>query len=226
MSRYRRSSSASSVPCSESGSRPEGGRPDRLVRLLGALRAGLVDAALAGAVALAEAVADQLLRLGHRDARDRGRVRPHVGDEADVAVGRVDALVQPLGDAHRPLGAEAELAARLLLQRAGGERRRGVALRGPRGHGVDDGLERAERGGVAACACRRRRSSSVLPAIRETSAPNCVPSGVASSASSDQYSRAVNARDLPLALDDQAHGDRLHAARRQAARGPCARSAG
>ena len=52
----------------------------------------------------------------------------------------------------------------------------------------------SERSAAAwACAVSPSPISSALPAIRETSAPNCVPSGVASTASSDQYSRAVNA---------------------------------
>ena len=60
---------------------PERGRPDRLVGLLGALRLRPVDPALGHRVRLAEAVADHVPRLAHRHAGDRGRVRPHVGDE-------------------------------------------------------------------------------------------------------------------------------------------------
>ena len=43
------------------------------------------------------------------------------------------------------------------------------------------------------------------------------PAAVARIASSVQYSRAVKARDLAFALDDEADGDRLHASGRQAA---------
>ena len=87
---------------------PEARRADRLVRLLGALRLRLVDAALGHRVRLAVALADDLARLAHRHARDRRRVGSHVGDEPDLALAGLDALVQPLGDRHRPLRAEAE----------------------------------------------------------------------------------------------------------------------
>ena len=55
-------------------------------------------------------------RRGERRLRQGRRVGAHVGD---VAV-----LVEPLGDTHRRLRREAQLAARLLLQRRGHERRR------------------------------------------------------------------------------------------------------
>ena len=97
--------------------RPEGvaGGPDRLVRLLRVLDLARVLARLlrdrVGAVEL-----DGLApRRGQRGLRQRRRVGAHVGD---VAV-----LVQALGDAHRRLRAVAELAARLLLQGRGHERR-------------------------------------------------------------------------------------------------------
>src|SRR6185436_911664 len=98
------------------------------MRLLRVLALGLEGATLGHRVRVAVTAADGLARLAQRLAGHLHRVGPHVGDEADVPVGRVDALVQALGDAHRPLGAETELAARLLLERRGGERRRGAAL--------------------------------------------------------------------------------------------------
>ena len=69
---------------------PEAGRADRLVGLLGALRLGLVDAALGHRELGAVALADDLARLAHRDAGDRGRVGSHVGDEADLALAGLD----------------------------------------------------------------------------------------------------------------------------------------
>ncbi len=127
---------------------PEARRADRLVRLLGALRLRLVDAALGHRVRLAVALADDLARLAHRDAGDRRRVRPHVGDEPDLALGRLDALVQALGHGHRPLRAEAEPPAGLLLERRGRERRRRRALLGPRAELGDDRMELADGRGV------------------------------------------------------------------------------
>ena len=77
--------------------------------------------------------------------RQRGRVGPHVGDPAP--------FVERLGHRHGPFGAEAELPARLLLQRRGDERRPGrapVGLVGHRGHGergtVEPGGQGARRG--------------------------------------------------------------------------------
>ena len=61
-------------------------------------------------------------------------VGAHIGDEADGLAVDVDAFVEPLRDAHGVGGREAELAARLLLQRRGGERRRRIA---PGGLGLD-----------------------------------------------------------------------------------------
>ena len=92
------------------------GGTDRLVRLLRVLDLPVVVARRVGnrlgAVELARLVA----RRGDRRLRQRRRVGAHVGD---VAV-----LVQALGDAHRVLRREAQLAARLLLERRGHERRR------------------------------------------------------------------------------------------------------
>src|SRR5207237_8113080 len=89
--------------------RPPGriGRPDRLVGLLGAgprlLLAGLAQ------VAVAEAVLDPLLDLALRLPGDAGGVRAHVGDEAGRPLrAELDALVQVLRQAHRPLRREAE----------------------------------------------------------------------------------------------------------------------
>ena len=133
-----------------------------------------------------------------------------------MAVGRVHALVQPLGDAHRPLGAEAELAARLLLERAGGERRRRVALGLPRRDRVDDGLQPAQRVRVTL--------RGLLVADVEGLARDAHDLGGhlrAVGRGQERLERPVLAggegADLALALDDQAHGDRLHAPRRQAA---------
>ncbi len=101
------------------GAEPVAGRPDRLVRLLGVLHLVRVGTRrvryVLGAVQLAGLVAGGV----DRGLRQRDRVGPHVGD---VAV-----LVKPLRDGHRVLGGEAELAARLLLQRGSPERRVGRA---------------------------------------------------------------------------------------------------
>ena len=95
---------------------PLAGGPDRLVRLLRVLDLAVVLARGAGNVVGTV----ELLRLRPRGVErcvgQRRRVGAHVRDVA--------ALVQALGDAHRRLRREAELAARLLLERRRHERGR------------------------------------------------------------------------------------------------------
>ena len=56
--------------------------------------------------------------------RELHAVGTHIGDEADRLAAEIDALIEPLGDAHGVAGAEAQLARGLLLQGRGGEGRR------------------------------------------------------------------------------------------------------
>src|SRR5690606_23095662 len=103
-------------------------RTDRLVRVL-RLLARAVDRRLLRQVLLAVAGLDELARVRLRLGRDAGRVGAHVGDETDRALAaELDALVELLRDAHRPLRAERQLARRLLLQTRRDERRLRVAL--------------------------------------------------------------------------------------------------
>ena len=148
------------------------GGPDRLVRLLRVLHLRGVDARGVGEVLRTVELAS--LRPGCRDRRLRQRrgVRAHVGD---VAV-----LVEPLGDRHRPRGAEAELATGLLLQRRRTERRigpAGVRLRLDRAHhevGVAQGVGERLRprlgqvddlGGVLQLAVRTEVAASRHPGL-------------------------------------------------------------
>ena len=133
-----------------------------------------------------------------------------------MAVGRVDALVQPLRDRHRPLGAEAELAARLLLERAGGERRGRVALGLALRDRLDDRSQAADGRGMAL------GGLAVADVDRLAVDPDEVRGeGGAAGRLEQRLERPVLAgrerADLPLALDDHADRDRLHAPRRQAA---------
>ena len=92
-----------------------------------------------------------------RGLGERRRVGAHVRDVAR--------LVEPLGDAHRRLRREAELAARLLLQRRGAERRRRLASVRPL---VDraDGERRVLRGAPRALA-RASSSRRTTPLVAE-----------------------------------------------------------
>ncbi len=105
------------------------GRADRLVRLLGVLDLGGVGARRVGQVLRPVELADLVARRRDRGLRQRGRVGAHVGDVA--------ALVEPLGDRHRHRRAHAELAARLLLEGGGAERRVRRAAVGLRLHRPD-----------------------------------------------------------------------------------------
>ena len=115
------------------------GRPDGLVGLLGVLDLPLVAPRLGRHVL--GAVEGRRLGPGRRQglARQRGRVGAHVGDPS--------VLVQALGDLHGPLGAEPELAPRLLLQGRGHERSRGRAAERLVGHRLDGEGHAGQTGG-------------------------------------------------------------------------------
>ena len=115
------------------------GGADRLVRLLGVLHLGRVAARrgrhIVGAVERTCLTAGSLDRLlGQRD-----RVGTHIGDVAR--------LVELLGDPHRTVGGEAELASGLLLQRGGAERSRGAAAVRLGLHRIDGEDSRRQCGG-------------------------------------------------------------------------------
>ena len=65
---------------------------------------------------------------GDRLVGDLHAVGTHIGDEADGLAADVDAFVEALRDPHGVRRREAELAARFLLQRRGGEGRLRMAL--------------------------------------------------------------------------------------------------
>ncbi len=208
------------------------GRADGLVRLLGVLHLGGVGAGRVRQVVGAVELGD--LRPGgvDRGLRQRGGVGTHVGDEA--------VLVQLLGHLHGPLGTEAQLAAGLLLERGGAERRvRRAAVRlgldaAHRERGLLQGGGQRAGGllvqvqGVGAA----RLEPAVLAEVAAAGDPLAVDGGqpgaevlrvggvgrgAAGAEGADQVPvRGRAERDpLPLALDDQPGRHGLHAARRQ-----------
>ena len=196
------------------------GGADGLVRLLGVLGLGFVDARrighvgrAVGGIDLAPAGGDGL--AGHLDA-----VGPHIGDQADGFAADVDALVKPLGDLHGVLGAEVQLARRFLLQRRRGERRRRVApdlLAVDRGHGEDRRLDGGDR--------RRRRGFAAQGHLVQLVAVEVGEVGAQAGAARRlevRRHRPVFLRrevlDLGFAVAHQAQRHRLHAARRAASR--------
>ena len=104
------------------------GRADRLMRFLGVLRLGSVFARLSRNVALAELFLHVIADRQHRLARHLHAVGSHVGDQTRGIAVDIHTLIQPLGEAHDLLRAEAQLARGVLLQGGGCERRRRIAL--------------------------------------------------------------------------------------------------
>ena len=105
------------------------GRADRLVRFLRVLGFGTVQMRVFGQRARAVVARDDLADFRDRVVGQAHRIGTHVGDQADRAfVAERDAFVQTLRDAHGAAGGEPQLARGLLLQRRGGEWRRGTAL--------------------------------------------------------------------------------------------------
>src|SRR5436305_12146326 len=73
-------------------------------------------------------LADVFAYFSDRLGSDAGRVGTHISNEADGSFfAELDAFVQALRDHHGALHTETQLARSVLLQLAGGERRRGIA---------------------------------------------------------------------------------------------------
>ena len=176
-------------------------RTDGLVGLLGPLGLGLV--VIPARVLLTVELDDLLLALGQRLLREVDRVGTHVGDET--------LLVEVLRHGHRLRDAHAQLAARLLLERRGGERRRREALCGlllGAGH---------REGGVDAAAQERLGLLARLEARRELGLEERLV-GVVGGVEL-RHDAVVGGRmegdDFTLALHEQPYGNALHAARRE-----------
>src|ERR1051326_8398056 len=99
------------------------GGADGLMRLLRSL-AGGVRWRLTGQVLVAEVLLDETTAGVLSVLRDARAVGTHVSNETDAALGsQVDTFIELLGQAHGHGGGEMKLPARLLLERAGRERR-------------------------------------------------------------------------------------------------------
>ncbi len=199
---------------------------DRLVGLLGVLHLRRVDAGGVGQELGAVPLGDLAAGRGERGLRQRGAVGTHVGDVA--------LLVEGLGGAHRLGGRQAELAAGLLLEGGGHERRR-------RTPAVRPALDRAHREGLIGEAVGERPRRRLVE--RDTVAGEGA-GGVEVAARGhlrpvDLHERGLEARrlvvgggrgeralDVPvggrderhalaLTLDDDAGGDALHPSGRQ-----------
>jgi hypothetical protein len=192
-------------------------RPDRLVGVLRVLL-GLVDVRLRRDELLAVALADLFPDLVQRVIAHPGRVGAHVRDKphrAAVAL-EIDALVEGLRDLHGALGAEVEVARRVLLELRGGVGRRRVApLLAPRD--LVDPVARALE-----ISAHLRRGLAVLnlelPAIAAGGEPRD-ERGVLRAGEADAHVPVLlgdERLDLALAIDDEAERHRLHPPGRQA----------
>jgi hypothetical protein len=124
---------------------------------LGALDLLLVDASRGRQEIGAELVADVAAGLLAGGLRNLGGVGAHVSDKTDLAIAAEgEALVELLGDAHRPLRGEAQPPRCLLLEGAGYERRRRpsyLLLLLDGGHSIGGAPEQADDAvGLGLCA--------------------------------------------------------------------------
>ena len=189
-------------------------RADGLVRVL---RAGfrLVAARLAAGVGVAIAAADDAAGSGQRLLRDAQRVGTHVGDKAHGALaGDLHALVELLRDHHRAARGHVELPRSLLLEGRGDEGRRGRALL----FGFFDARDRERAGLQLVQNGLHILFAGKLALLRVAVVVGRKAAGLADAAEI-HIQRPVFLRlegtDLVFPVDDQARGDRLHAAGRQ-----------
>ena len=104
------------------------GRTNGFVRVL-RVALGLEHTRLARIIFLAVAAADETGGSGGSLVGQTERVGTHIGDKTGQAVlAQLDAFIQLLRDAHRAARRHVQLAAGLLLERRGDERRCGGAL--------------------------------------------------------------------------------------------------
>ena len=213
ISSYRRRWSSSRKLSDRLGRTPDLGRADRLVRFLRVLGPGAIGARRLRQVALAVDLRDVAPAGGCRLARDLHAVGAHVGDQADRVAVQTDPLEQALGGAHGAVGAEAELARCLLLQGAGGERRRRVALDLLLLEALDDeaaGQDRCDRALGVGFARQIELLQPLAVEAAQARAERRVRRGRELAVDGPVFLRPEGL-DLVLALADQAQRHRLHA---------------
>src|SRR5579862_298831 len=126
----------------------DGGGPDRFVGVLRSFLALVVNG-FRGQISIAKILFDVLPHRGQRAVRHPGGIGAHVSDEADRALfAQIHAFVKPLGQHHRFLGGEMQLAHRFLLELAGDKRRNGEFAFFLGGYRMDDELGSMDGGGV------------------------------------------------------------------------------
>ena len=195
------------------------GGADRLVRFLGVLGLGFIDAGVLGHIIGTVGFADETPRLADSLARNGDAVGPHIGDKPDRLAIDVDAFVQPLGDLHGALGGEIQFARGFLLHGRGGERRRRMApglLALDLGNGKRSALD-TRLGGLGGGFVADRRTGKLFAVQMRQGAPEFAGAGGEFGAQGPIFHR-VEFFDLGFALANEAQGHRLYAPRRAAAR--------
>ena len=200
------------------------GGANRFVRLLGVFDLAAIDAGFGRQKLVAVFLSDQAAGVLDRDRGQIGRIGTHVGD--------VPVFVQALGNLHRPPGGEAELAVGFLLQRAGGERRVGLgrvrlvfdlgdaelAAADPRGECCRRVLVEQHQLGILELAGGRIEifAEREPPAVdRDQSGFELLAVVFGELAEQVPPGGGDEGHPLAFALDDQPHGDALHAAGRE-----------
>src|SRR5207253_2028978 len=191
-------------------------RTDRLVRFLRALRARLVVTRLLERVRSPEFLRDDVARLMERALGDVERVGSHIGDETDRrAVADGDAFIELLREDHRFLHRVAELARCLLLDRRGGERRRGIAAALALLDALDCVAGIGERGAVLVGSLTVMDLELVALLLDDLGAER-VARVVGKRGLESPVLLRLERLDLALAVDDEPECDRLDAARGEA----------
>ena len=180
------------------------GRPDAFMRLLRVLGLVLVHARALGQVGLAEAGPDRVTGGHHRLGGHVDAVGPHIGDQPS--------LIEALGCRHAGLGAHAQLAAGLLLQGRGHERRPRIAA-GGLGRDRDDPQiaagHRAERHGRL-FGGGQVEAFEPLSGQLDQAGVIFIATGRRQPGVDGPVFTGAECLDLHLAVHDQAQADRLH----------------
>ena len=199
----------------------EVGGSNGLVGLLGILAGGVADR-LGGQVAIAELVLDLLADGGRRLVRNPEAVGTHVGDQADrPGAVDVDSFVELLGDLHGSLARKPQPDRGLLLERAGLERGVGlVELFGlvDLGDRVGDRLQGVAHRVRLGLGLGLELGAVVLGQARLELVGGGGRAGRAHGRGDLPVFLGDEGPDVALAVGDQPHGDRLHAAGAQVSR--------
>ena len=170
----------------------------------------LICIRLIGQVGRTEFFADVFANFLKRLGRDPGRIGTHVGDQSYRALfTELHAFVQALRDHHRALHTETELARGILLQLAGGERRRCIAPALFLIDRPDNPLGLLQRSADLFCFLGVGNFNLLL-ALAQKARIECGRLAGGQMCVDGPVFDFLERLDFAFALDDQAQGDGLH----------------